>query len=835
MGESQDKVPDQGSRPDRRRFGHGWIYVPAGVLVLGALALLGVYLVLRASLPQTRGTIRLPGLAKVVVVTRDAQGMPTIIAADELDAWRALGYVEAQDRYTQMDILRRLGGGNLAALVGPGALALDRRRVVFNLRTRAEQIYLDATPGERARLEAFALGVNEGLGHLAVKPWPYFLLRSTPKPWRPADSILVVYAMGFILHPPWNTRARSLAALRALYPPAVVRFLMSADAHWAAPMAGTVTGPLPVPATGAINLAAAAPARPGIIAPAPASGSNSFAVAGIYAKGGLPLLANDMHLTLAVPPLWYRARVEFPERQAPHDRVILTGVFLPGLPVLVAGNNGHIAWGLTNSGGDWSDLIQVQLKSGDPNTYMTPNGPQPLVTERTLIRVHGQKPVSVKIEETRWGPVISRGENGSVLVAHWSLAQPGGVNLSFMRLETAKRVNQALKIAERSGLPAQNFLVVDRAGHLGWTIAGRIPSRIGGCDYAVPESWANGRCGWRGWLSEDSYPRIVDPPQGFLATANNRVDASADGAVLGPGRFADGARAHQITADLLRLVKRGRVTPKDLLGIQLDDRAIFLDRWRQLALGVLHRSAIEFHPRRRAFREMLTQWKGRAAVNSVSYRLVRDFRLTVAETVFAPILKRLRRRYPAARLPFSDQLEGPLWSLIKVRPKNWLNPLFPTWNALFLYAIDKVTARLWKSGSGLTRATWGRRNTVRVDSPFSRSLGPFGSWLNMPSLELPGDRFMPRVQTPNFGASMRLVTAPGTSAAAAILELPGGETDNPLSPWYGDEFMAWAKGEPVPLDPGRVSTQLHFAPWPRLLTAAKGSDVTAAPPVRSGP
>lgn len=835
MGESQNNIPDQGLRPDRYRFGHWWITVPTGVLVLGVLALLGVYLVLRGSLPQTGGTIRLPGLAKMVVVTRDAQGIPTIIAADELDAWRALGYVEAQDRYIQMDILRRLGGGNLAALVGPGALALDRRRVAFGLRARAEQIYLDAIPGERARLEAFALGVNEGLGRLAVKPWPYFLLRNTPKPWRPADSILVVYAMGFILHPPWNPRSRSLAALRALYPPVVVRFLMSADTRWAAPMVGTVPGSPPVPGSRAINFAAGTPARPGVIAPAPASGSNSFAVAGTYTHGGLPLLANDMHLALAVPPVWYRARIEFPERQAPHYRVILTGVFLPGLPVLVAGNNGHIAWGLTNSGGDWSDLIRVRLKPGDPSTYVTPDGPQPLVTERTLIRVHGKKPVSVEIEKTRWGPVIGGEKNGSVLVAHWSLAQPGGVNLSFMYLETARRVSQALKIAARSGIPAQNFLVVDRAGHLGWTIAGRIPSRIGGCDYAVPESWASGQCGWQGWLPGDAYPRIVDPPSGFLATANNRVDASAAGAVLGSGRFVDGARAHQIAADLMRLVKRGEVVPKDLLGIQLDDQAVFLARWQRLALSVLRRSALEFHPRRRAFRETLTRWKGRAAVNSVAYRLVRNFRITVAATVFAPILRRLRRRYPGARLPFSNQLEGPLWNLIKARPKNWLNPLFPTWNALFLYAIDKVTARLWKSGSGFTKATWGRRNTVRVDSFFSRALGPFGSWLNMPVLELPGDRFMPRVQTPNFGASMRLVTAPGTSAAAAILELPGGETDNPLSPWYGDEFMAWAKGEPMPLIPGRALTHLRFVPWLRLSAAAKNRDITDAPPMRSGP
>lgn len=812
------------------------------------------YGLLRGSLPQTGGTVNLPGLNGEVMVTRDAHGVPTIRASDALDAWRVLGYVEAQDRFPQMDFLRRVAAGDLAALVGPAALGLDRAHARFGLGARAERIYLDAPPAERARLEAYTLGVNEGLDALSVRPWPYLLTRTHPQPWKPSDCVLVIYAMGWMLQDPYNANARARAALHSLYPSAVTDFLEAPDARWAAPMDGQPPQLPPLPGTRVINLAtvpashagpAPAPA-PGsksvasLTLPQPDPGSNSFAVSGYLTRSGKALLANDPHLTLRVPPTWYRARLVYPQPGATASRpTTLTGVFLPGMPALVIGTNGRIAWGLTNSGGDWADLVRVKVSPGatpqSPPTYATPEGTVALTTDHTVLQVRGGPSRPFSVRRTIWGPVIGTTAQGELLVSHWALAQPGGVNLAFMRLDGLDTVKQALALAAHAGIPAQNFLVADDQGHIGWTIAGRIPLRKAGCDYLVPESWSDGRCGWNGWLDPGSYPRIVDPAQGYLATANNRVDDTMQAELdLGKQGFADGARAHQIDADLHALAQRGKVTAGDLHGVQLDDRAVFLTRWHDLLLGLLAPSAVEFHPRRQALRKAVAGWGARAAVGSVGYRLVRAFRSEVAATVFAPILKQLHTRDPGARLPFADQVEGPLWRLIQTRPRNWLNPAYPTWNALLLHAADAVIHRFWHPGDGFSQATWGARNTVRINQPLAAALGPLGRWLDMPPTPLPGDSNMPRVQAPHFGASMRMVVSPEPQAPG-LFELPGGESGHPLSPWYGDEFRAWADGASMPLAPGPAKATLLFKPWGRRVRVApKSASASPADPAPSG-
>ncbi len=838
----------------RHRPRNRWtLRIVLGLAVLVLLAVGAGYGLLRGSLPQTRGAISLPGLDGEVTVTRDVHGVPTIRADDALDAWRVLGYIEAQDRFPQMDFMRRVAAGNLAALVGPAALKLDRAHARFELGARAERIYLDAPSAERARLEAYTLGVNEGLEALSVRPWPYLLTGTRPQPWKPSDCVLVIYAMGWMLQDPYNANARARAALHALYPAAVTDFLEAPDEHWAAPMDGQLPQLPPLPGTRVINLAAGpashatpAPATaPGaktvanLALPKPYPGSNSFAVRGYLTKSGKALLANDPHLTLRVPPTWYRARLVYPQPGATAAKpAILTGVFLPGMPALVIGTNGRIAWGLTNSGGDWADLVRVKTTPGAtpraPPTYATPDGTATLAIDHTVLHVRGGSSRPFTVRRTIWGPVIGTTAKGELLVSHWALAQPGGVNLAFMRLDGLDTVKQALALAAHAGIPAQNFLVADDQGHIGWTIAGRIPVRKAGCNYAVPQSWSDGHCGWTGWLDPGSYPQIVDPSQGYLATANNRVDARTQAELdLGGQGFADGARAHQIDSDLHALTQKGKVTALDLHGVQLDDRAVFLTRWHDLLLGLLSPSAMEFHPRRQALRKAVKAWGAHAAVDSVGYRLVRAFRGEVAATVFAPILKQLDSRDPRARLPFADQIEGPLWRLVQARPHNWLNPLYPTWNALLLHAADAVIHRFWQPGAGFSHATWGARNIVRIDQPLAAALGPLGHWLNMPPTPLPGDSNMPRVQAPHFGASMRMVVSPQPQAPG-LFELPGGESGHPLSPWYGDEFQAWAEGKPTPLAPGTARTTLVFKPWSRVRVAPKSASASSAAPAQSG-
>lgn len=773
----------------------------------------GVYWVVHASLPQVKGQVTLPGLERPVIVVRDDSGTPTVQAADSLDAWRVLGYLEAQDRFFQMDILRRLGGGDLAALLGKSALPVDLRRSRFGLRKLAEHVYLNASPQQKARLEAFSLGVNEGLQNLGAKPWPYWILGVNPKPWAPSDCILVLYALGFMLHSPWKNQQLAVSHLRALYPRPVFRFLMAPDVHWAAPLVGSVPTPATIPGTAEIDLHTETTKMSLPLALPNYGGAIAVAVAGEDAAHDQPLVSAAPTLALTNPPLWYRARLEYRSVTSPGKQVVLTGVFVPGVPFMMAGNNGYIAWSLTGTGGERTDLVRVRIHRSGQLRYKTPSGSQVLTERRVLLKVRGEHPVRAVVSTTIWGPVIGWSRADQAVVAHWALVQPGGMNLKFMSLARAHNVSDALVVAQRSGIPEENFVVADHAGNIGWTIAGRIPRRISGCNYSIPESWSNGKCGWRGWLSTQSYPAVVNPKGGYLVVGENRVDTRAKGAVLGLFHFADGAVVHQIVGKVNTQIIRGHpITAEQLFRIQLGEKAIFMQRWKTLALSVLRASALKFHSKRRAFKLQIEHWSGKATVNSVGYRLIRDFRINVAEAVFAPILGKFRHHYPTGQLPFLEQMEGPLWALVSKRPMNWLNSRFPTWNALFLYAIDRAIAKLWVPGSGFSREPWGDGNQVTFSSPYGFAWGPLAPWLRGPRAKLPGGRFTPRVQMGKLGASYRLVVSPGDVSKGGILEVAGGQTDNPLSIWYRGGLQNWIAGTKVSLSPGKAQYRLRFNP-----------------------
>src|SRR5438309_3366451 len=605
----------------------------AAVLLLAALVL-GIGL-LRASLPRLDGTLAEAGLASAVRITRDSRGVPTIEAADRLDLAYATGFVHAQDRYFQMDLARRLAAGELAELFGTVALEQDRRARLFRFRAVAREVIAQATAAERAVIVAYARGVNAGLADLAARPWEYWVLGAPPLPWRPEDTILVEHAMW------WDLQANGLrremlrqkinarlggaqcatgwkCALSFLYPPGT---------NWDAPVVPASAGAMPaaqapVPAAEVLDVrnGSAAATAPGSVPRAPAAGSNSWAVAGRLTTTGAALIANDMHLGLRVPPVWYHARLRTPSAAAGHE-LDLNGVTLPGAPLLVAGSNGHVAWGFTNSYGTWLDVTRVPCTTVGQHELTTPSGPVALSVVREEIRLHGGAPVVLEVKSAPAGVLLRADEaQHSCWFGSWLAQQPAATNLGLMALERATSVEQALALAPDVGIPHQNAVIGDARGHIGWTIFGRIPADTGA---------ARAR-GVSAWTGVADHPRIVDPPLGRIWTANARgaVDERQQ-QLIGAGLTAFGAeydlgaRASQIRDDLIAL--HSNMTPADMLGIQLDDRALFLSRWRTLLLGVLDPETVLDHPGRAEFRRLVAAWDARAGVDSVGYRLVRAY------------------------------------------------------------------------------------------------------------------------------------------------------------------------------------------------------------------
>ncbi|HEY8020220.1 MAG TPA: penicillin acylase family protein [Thermoanaerobaculia bacterium] len=801
------------------------------LVVILIVALAGCALWVRgrmaASLAQQSGERALPGLTAAVTVERDALGVPTIRGANRLDVARATGFVHAQERFFQMDLLRRRGAGELAELLGPALVEVDRADRLHRFRALAETIVAGATPADRALLDAYTQGVNSGLEALGAPPFEYLLLRSRPRPWQPEDSVLAVTAMFFELQDSQGAHESGLGVMHDTLPPALFDFLAPRGSEWDAPLEGGPLAAVPIPGPEALDLRRqppAAPARAAALrrpfAPRPedrdedlAAGSNNWAVDGAHTADGHALLANDMHLGLRVPGTWFRASFVWPAEDGAGERR-LTGVTLPGTPLLVVGSNGHVAWGFTNTEGDWSDLVVLEVDPRRTDLYRTPDGLRPFVHHAETIRVRGGRAQTLDVVETIWGPVVDKDHSGRPRAFSWTAHHQEAVNLASRGLEAARTVDEAIAVAHQSGIPAQNLMLADDTGRIGWTVIGRIPRRVG-FDGRLPVSWADGSRRWDGWVPADEVPKVVDPPAGRLWTANSRVTGGADLALLGDIGYDLGARATQIRDDLLRLDK---AAPKDLLAIQLDDRALFLNRWRGLLLQTLTPAAVaghgHGHPDRAELRRLVeTTWTGRASIGSAAYRIVRAFRLAAREVVFTPLVAACAaadERFDYDLVPHS---EAPLWALVKERPPHLLDPRFKSWDEALLAAVDATIGNLHKAGGGLASLTWGRRNTTAIRHPMSAALPFAARLLDVPPHQLPGDSNMPRVQGPAFGASERIVVAPGHEETG-IFELPVGESGNPLSPHYRDSEPAWENGEPRPFLPGAPVARLTLVPAP---------------------
>jgi penicillin G amidase len=778
-------------------------YTAAACALLALAAVAIGYGVLRASLPGLAGSLREPGLTAAVIITRDSLGVPTITAANRTDLAYATGFVHAQDRYFQMDLSRRLAAGELSELFGPVALGQDRNTRLFRFRTLAREVIAQATPAQRAVVEAYALGVNAGLARLSSRPWEYWLLGQRPGSWAAEDTVLVEYAMWWdlqanglrreILRREINTRlggAECAAGWKC-----ALAFLYPAGTSWDAPdVASGVEDRAAeaLPASDVLDVRDATAAGAAGSTRLPPAGSNSWAVAGGLTATGAALIANDMHLVQRVPPVWYRARLQ--TLAGDGAALDLNGVTLPGAPLLVAGSNGHVAWGFTNSYGDWLDVERLACDDVALN----------VVQEE--IRVKGGAAVQLQVRSGPAGVLLRADPEQHVCwFGAWLAQLPAATNMNLMSLERATSVAEVLALAPAIGIPHQNLVVGDAQGHIGWTIAGRIPEDSGAARARAVSAWT----------TPDDHPRIVDPPTGRIWTANARVAAEprqqqligGDKMALG-AEYDLGARAGQVRDDLLAL--SGTVTPADMLRIQLDDRAQFLARWRMLLLSVLDATAIRDHPQRAEFRRLVSEWDSRAGTGSVGYRLVRSWHDEVQASVWMMLLAALKVP-PADDFAPPAQFEGPLWQMVTAQPLHLLARDYASWPEFLLARVDAASSDLRRTCAQLRDCTWGRYNTVRVRHPLSRALPWFASFLDMPTVELPGDHDMPRVQNGAFGASERFAVSPGHEAQG-YFHMPGGQSGHPLSPYYRAGFMQWALGMPLPFLPGAAEHTLTLTP-----------------------
>ncbi len=496
-------------------------FVLAGIgVLLGLVAIAGIagWLWLRTSLPQTQGTIALDGVTANVDVMRDANGVPHIFAARAEDAFFALGYVHAQDRLWQMEMMRRLGAGRLSEIFGAPTLRLDRYSRTFGLYRLAEEQTARLRPAERTLLDAYARGVNAYLhAHAGALPPEFVLMGYTPEDWRPADSLVWAKIMAMRLSRNWQTELLRLRLSGRLSPAQIQELWPDDDTgapitladqrHAAAVPAGSLGGLIPRAFTSA-------------------DASNGWIVAGTHTASGKPILANDPHLGFSAPILWYLAHVEAPG-------LSLTGATVPGVPLLILGHNAHIAWGMTTTGGDIEDLFLEDVDPADPARYMTPDGPKPFRVRKEEIRVKGGKPVILTLRATRHGPVLSDllrdGEKDAaerpkqvIALASAALRPEDDTARALFQINRAQDWASFLDATRHFDSPQQNLFYADTAGNIGLIAPARLPLRRAG-DGLAPVGGADGKHDWTGFVPFDGLPKTYNPASGLIINANNRL------------------------------------------------------------------------------------------------------------------------------------------------------------------------------------------------------------------------------------------------------------------------------------------------------------------------
>ncbi len=785
------------------------IWGVGGLGLTVALLIAVAYLLLRASLPLTDGAYSVPGLTAPVTVYKDAQGVPTIKAADLDDLVRASGFIHSQSRFFQMDTLRRSGAGEMAALFGEVAVDFDRERRRWRGRALAEQALENLSAKERAMLGAYTEGVNAGLEALAARPPEYWLLRTRPEPWQEADSLLVNLAMYFYLTDQRAMRSLRMAQMADALPSEVLAFLLDPADPMDAPIVEEPYPALPpVPSVEALDTrqfedVVTDPWRL-FRGEEPLVGSNNWAVSAELGPDGRALLAGDMHLGLSLPNTWYRLRLELDgERQ-----LNLSGVSLPGTPGIIAGSNGWVAWAFTNSYGEWSTRVRLERHEPDddsPGHYRRPGGSAPIEEHEERIRVRGGEDRLVHYPWTEWGPVVSTaGDDEHVLV--WNGALSGALNMDFLGLYQARDLEEASKAAAALGMPPQNILMVDSAGDIGWTIAGRIPRRGNWQQPGEPLPLSSEFQLKGGWLPAADYPRLLRPDHQRLWTANARVAGGEDLKKAGDGGYPIAARQRQIRD---RLFEQESFDEADMLAIQLDDEARLLYEWVPLALEAVR--AGESTVGRDRFHQAVARWHGHAWPESTGYPLLRDFRQAVHGRALGPLLHPVLKAHPDFDMRPILKRERAVRSLLEVQPPHLLPPEDDDWEALLVSAMDAVIDNHGLENSDTELVSWGERNRVEIQHPFGSMNPLLRRWLNLTPAALPGDSNLPRVQLGNFGASQRMVVSPGDEQSG-IFHMPGGQSGHFLSPWYRMGHDDWKSGRSSPFLPGDPQYELQLRP-----------------------
>ena len=750
------------------------ILARAAILAVVALAVLGagsarLYRVWsRDALPAVDGERRLPGLAAAVIVRRDAVGVPHIQAESVRDAVRAQGYVTAQDRLWQMDLLRRRALGELAEAFGEGALRADQEVRTLGLGAAARASLPRMPEDLRALVEAYAEGVSAFIeSHRETLPVEFRLLRYAPRPWTVIDTLATGKLLCLDLAAGWEGEAfRAVVGDRL--PPELQDLLFPTTFPDDRILVGSDGKP---PAAGAAGPREAT------------KGSNNWVVSGAHTASGKPLLANDPHLTLGVPSIWTAVHLTAPDLD-------VAGVTLPGVPGVILDRNQRVAWGATNVHDDCADLYVEEFDPAHPDRYRVGDGWQRVTVRSEPIRVRtgmlssSWRTVDHRVRITRHGPMVPI--RGRLYALRWTSLDDTPDLPAFFLMNRAQGWEEFREGLRLFAGPSQNFVYADADGHIAWYCAGRVPLRRAG-DGSRPYRGADADGDWVGFVPFEELPHLVDPPAGRIVTANSRTTGTDYRYRISPGGIPPW-RTATLLADL---EQRDGWTADDMVRLQGERFSI---PHRDLARALL--DAAGRHKGDPVWDDVMLElsgWDGRLEPGSRPAALAITAFLALGDRVIGPRVQ---------GLPEAEALRhrtAAIDRLIRERPAGWLPPGVNDWDVVLRDVWQDACAQLERRlGRDRTRWRCGALNLLAVHHPLGRAFAPLGRLFDPPTAEMGGASTTPNVFVVNPGGieapSMRFVADLADPDDTRLVNFPG-QSGQPASEHYQDQLDAWVRVE----------------------------------------
>lgn len=778
--------------------------VRGGVVVLGLLLVAAAGLVFwlqRSGRPQRSGEAALAGLGAAVEVRFDGFGVPAIRADASLDAFAALGWLHANDRLFQMEMSRRAAAGRLSELLGERAVAFDRRMRRLRFRRAAEHGWAHASDEARRALEAYAAGVNAWLAARGADLPPELrILGHRPEPWTPVDTLSFILMM-----------ARNLSPIDAPPEDEYFAYLRAFGPERARSLAGDPDAAL---FDEVVELARATPAAREAVGRRPEAaglGSNNWVVAPERTADGLALVANDPHLGLELPNVWYQASIRSPEYEA-------SGMTLPGTPMVTLGRGPDVAWAMTNLYVDDVDVFVEQL---DPSgtSVRRGDGFVPIEVETERILVKGEEAVEVLVKTTDRGVFLDADlERGlPPRSVAWTGYATGDQFAAIRALARCRSVDEVPAAIAPWVFPAQNLLVADRAGRILWTPIGRAPARFG-WDGRFPAPGWSLAVGWEGLHPAERNPVLVDPPSGEITTANSFLPVEQPDWFQGD--FDTPFRAERIRE---RLAQRADWSVESLAQLQQDH----VSKWALLLVSRITEGGATYEGDAGRAAAALAAWDGAmaltgpAALFALFERALQ--RATFEDEATASGLRRFGTRWRLLRL-LDGALSEQFWDDVSTAAVEGRREI-----------LERALTEAWREGVarfGDEVAHWdyGALRRLTLDHPLG-SLPAVGRWLNRGPYRVPGSAttvlafggpWRGDFQEVTYGPSMRYVTA-AAEPERTLAVMPGGQSGHPFDPHYDDQIGIFLENRQRPVPWSEAAIEASTVTRLRLVPAAPGS------------